>query len=259
MDHRQLGRTGVQVSPLCLGAMMFGAWGNHDRANSIRIVHAALDAGINFIDTADVYSAGESEEIVGAALAGRRDDVVLATKFHAAMGEDVNRRGNSRRWIVQEVENSLRRLKTDWIDLYQVHRPEPDTDIEETLGALSDLVHQGKVRYLGSSTFPASMVVQAQWAARERGLERFVCEQPPYSLLVRGVEEDVLPTAQRYGMGVIPWSPLAGGWLSGGWRKGQDPPSSTRAQRLPGRYDLSIEANQRKLEAADALAGLADE
>ncbi len=259
MDHRQLGRTGVQVSPLCLGAMMFGAWGNHDRANSIRIVHAALDAGINFIDTADVYSAGESEEIVGAALAGRRDDVVLATKFHAAMGEDVNRRGNSRRWIVQEVENSLRRLKTDWIDLYQVHRPEPDTDIEETLGALSDLVHQGKVRYLGSSTFPASMVVQAQWAARERGLERFVCEQPPYSLLVRGVEEDVLPTAQRYGMGVIPWSPLAGGWLSGGWRVGQDPPQSTRAQRLPARYDLSLPGNQRKLEAADALGRLAEE
>jgi aryl-alcohol dehydrogenase-like predicted oxidoreductase len=175
------------------------------------------------------------------------------------MGEDVNRRGNSRRWIVQEVENSLRRLKTDWIDLYQVHRPEQDTDIEETLGALSDLVHQGKVRYLGSSTFPASRVVEAQWVARKRGLERFVCEQPPYSLLVRGVEEDLLPTAQCHGMGVIPWSPLAGGWLSGGWRKGQDPPQSTRAQRLPARYDLSLPGNQRKLEAADALAGLAEE
>jgi aryl-alcohol dehydrogenase-like predicted oxidoreductase len=259
MNYRPLARTGVQVSPLCLGAMMFGAWGNADHEDSIRIIHAALDAGINFIDTADVYSAGESEEIVGKALAGRRDDIVLATKFHGTMGEDPNRRGNSRRWIFKEVESSLARLKTDWIDLYQVHRPEDDTDIEETLGALSDLVHQGKVRYIGSSTFPASRVVEAQWTARERGLERFVCEQPPYSLLVRGVEEDLLPTAQRHGMGVIPWSPLAGGWLSGGWRKGQEPPSSTRAQRLPARYDLSLPANQRKLDAADALALLAEE
>jgi aryl-alcohol dehydrogenase-like predicted oxidoreductase len=259
MEYRPLGRTGVQVSPLCLGAMMFGAWGNSDHEDSIRIIHAALDGGINFIDTADVYSAGESEEIVGKALAGRRDDVVLATKFHGAMGENPNRRGNSRRWIFQEVESSLTRLKTDWIDLYQVHRPEQDTDIEETLGALSDLVHQGKVRYLGSSTFPVSQVVEAQWAARDRDLERFVCEQPPYSLLVRGVEQDLLPSAQRHGMGVIPWSPLAGGWLSGGWRKGQEAPQSTRAQRLPGRYDLSLPANQRKLDAADALAVLAEE
>jgi aryl-alcohol dehydrogenase-like predicted oxidoreductase len=259
MNHRPLARTGVQVSPLCLGAMMFGAWGNGDHDESIRIIHAALDAGINFIDTADVYSAGESEEIVGKALAGRRDDVVLATKFHGAMGDDPNRRGNSRRWIFKEVESSLERLRTDWIDLYQVHRPEDDTDIEETLGALSDLVHQGKVRYIGSSTFPASRVVEAQWAARDRGLERFVCEQPPYSLLVRGVEEDLLPAAQRHGMGVIPWSPLAGGWLSGGWRKGQEPPASSRARRLPARYDLSLPANQRKLDAADALALLAEE
>jgi aryl-alcohol dehydrogenase-like predicted oxidoreductase len=175
------------------------------------------------------------------------------------MGEDPNERGNSRRWIVREVENSLRRLKTDWIDLYQVHRPEPDTDIAETLGALSDLVRQGKVRYVGSSTFPASQVVEAQWTARERGLERFVCEQPPYSLLVRGVEADVLPTARRHDMGVIPWSPLAGGWLSGGWRKGKEPPSSTRAQRLPARYDLSLEENRRKLDAADALGALAED
>ncbi len=259
MEYRTLGHTGVRVSPLCLGAMMFGAWGNPDHEDSIRIIHAALDAGINFIDTADVYSAGESEEIVGKALAGRREQVVLATKFHGTMGEDPNRRGNSRRWIFQEVERSLARLKTDWIDLYQVHRAEPETDIEETLGALSDLVHQGKIRYLGSSTFPPSRVVEAQWAARQRGLERFVCEQPPYSLLVRGVERDLLPTALRHDMGVIPWSPLAGGWLSGGWRKGQDPPSSTRAQRLPGRYDLSLPANQRKLEAADALADVAEE
>ena len=259
MNHRQLGRTGVQVSPLCLGAMMFGAWGNPDHDESIRIIHRALDAGINFIDTADVYSRGESEEIVGKALAGRRDDVVLATKVHGPMGDDPNRFGNSRRWIIREVEDSLRRLKTDWIDLYQIHRPEPDTDIDETLGALTDLVRQGKVRSIGSSTFPASAIVEAQWAARERGRERFVCEQPPYSLLARGVEADVLPTCLRHGMGVIPWSPLGGGWLSGRWRKGADAPESTRAQRLPARYDLSDPANQRKLDAADALGRLADE
>ncbi len=259
MEHRTLGRTGVRVSPLCLGAMMFGAWGNTDHEDSIRIIHGALDAGINFIDTADVYSSGESEEIVGKALAGRRDEVVLATKLHGTMGEDPNQRGNSRRWIFQEVERSLTRLKTDWIDLYQVHRPEPETDISETLGALSDLVHQGKVRYIGSSTFPASQVVEAQWVARDRGLERFVCEQPPYSLLVREVERDLLPTTLRHGMGVIPWSPLAGGWLSGAWRKGREAPASTRAQRLPGRYDLSIPANQRKLDAVEALAQLAEE
>jgi aryl-alcohol dehydrogenase-like predicted oxidoreductase len=259
MEYRTLGRTGVRVSPLCLGAMMFGAWGNTDHEDSIRIIHAALDAGINFVDTADVYSGGESEEIVGRALAGRREDVVLATKFHGSMGHGPNQRGNSRRWIFQEVESSLTRLKTDWIDLYQVHRPEPDTDVQETLGALSDLVHQGKIRYLGSSTFPPSQVVEAQWVARDRGLERFVCEQPPYSMLVRGVESELLPAARRHGMGVIPWSPLAGGWLSGGWRKGQEPPSSTRSQRLPARYDLSIPANQHKLDAADALARLADQ
>jgi aryl-alcohol dehydrogenase-like predicted oxidoreductase len=260
MELRTLGRTGVQVSPLCLGAMMFGAWGNPDHADSVRVIHRALDAGLNFIDTADVYAQGESEEIVGKALAGaRRDDVILATKFHGAMGEDPNARGNSRRWIVREVERSLRRLGTDWIDLYQVHRPEADTDIEETLGALSDLVHAGKVRYLGSSTFPPSRIVEAQWAARERGLERFVCEQPPYSMLVRGVEADVLPTCARHGMGVIPWSPLAGGWLSGRYRKDVEIEPSRRAERLPARYDLSLPANQRKLDAADALGRLADE
>ena len=170
MDRRLLGRTGVSVSPLCLGAMMFGSWGNPDHADSVRIIHAALDAGINFIDTADIYSAGESEEIVGEALKGRRDDVVLATKFHATMGTDPNERGNSRRWIMREVENSLRRLGTDWIDLYQVHRPEAETDIDETLGALTDLVHQGKVRYIGSSTFPASAVVEAQWVCASGAL-----------------------------------------------------------------------------------------
>jgi aryl-alcohol dehydrogenase-like predicted oxidoreductase len=259
MQLRNLGVTGVKVSPLCLGAMMFGQWGNPDHDESIRIIHAALDAGINFIDTADVYSRGESEEIVGKALKGRRDHVVLATKVHGEMGDDPNEFGNTRRWIVKEVENSLRRLGTDWIDLYQIHRPEEDTDIDETLGALSDLVHQGKVRYIGSSTFPASQIVEAQWTAERRGRQRFITEQPPYSLLVRGIEADVLPTCKRYGMGVIPWSPLAGGWLSGRWRKGQDAPQSTRAQRLPHRYDLSLPGNQRKLDAVDELAKLADE
>jgi len=260
METRAFGRTGVQVSPFCLGAMMFGDWGNTDHEDCVRIIHRALDAGINFIDTADVYARGESEEIVGKALAGgRREHVVLATKVHGTMGDDPNQFGNSRRWIVQELENSLRRLRTDYVDLYQIHRPEPDTDIDETLGALTDLVRAGKVRYIGSSTFPPSRIVEAQWVARERGRERFVCEQPPYSVLVRGVEADVLPTARRHGMAVIPWSPLAGGWLSGKWRKGADAPSSTRAQRLPQRYDLSDPGNQRKLDAADALGALADE
>ena len=168
MNYRTLGNTGTKVSPLCLGAMMFGDWGNPDHDESIRIIHRALDAGINFIDTADVYSRGESEEIVGKALAGgKRDNVVLATKVHGLMGDDPNEFGNSRRWIVSEVENILRRLKTDWIDLYQIHRPEADTDIDETLGVLSDLIHAGKVRYIGSSTFPASQIVEAQWVARE--------------------------------------------------------------------------------------------
>ncbi len=260
MEMRTLGRTGVRVSPLCLGAMMFGGWGNEDHDDSIRIIHRALDAGINFIDTADVYARGESEEIVGKALAGgRRDNVVLATKVHGTMGDDPNEFGNSRRWIIREVENSLRRLQTDWIDLYQIHRPEFDTDIDETLGALTDLVRAGKIRSFGSSTFPASAIVEAQWVAERRGRERFVCEQPPYSLLVRGVENDVLPTAQRYGMGVIPWSPLAGGWLTGRYRVGQDAPESRRAKLLPARFDMSNPANQRKLEAADALAQLAEE
>ena len=193
MKYRPLGATGVQVSALCLGTMMFGEWGNPDHDESIRIIHRALDEGINFLDTADVYSRGESEEIVGKALKGRRDDIVLATKFHGVMGDDANHQGNSRRWIMQEVESSLRRLQTDWIDLYQVHRPEQDTDIDETLGALTDLVRAGKIRYFGSSTFPAWQIVEAQWAAERRGRERFVCEQPPYSILVRSIEADVLP------------------------------------------------------------------
>jgi aryl-alcohol dehydrogenase-like predicted oxidoreductase len=259
MTHRTLGRTGVQVSPLCLGAMMFGQWGNGDEKESIRIVDRALEAGINFIDTADVYSRGESEEIVGKALKGRRDNIVLATKFHGGMGDDPNEAGNSRRWVFREVEASLKRLQTDWIDLYQVHRWDPWTDHEETLGALSDLVAQGKIRYIGSSTYPAAQMVKAQYIAKERNLQRYVTEQPPYSLLVRHIENDVLPTALEFDMGVIPWSPLAGGWLSGKWRKGVEPPQSTRAARIPGRFDLSLPANQEKLEAADALARLAEE
>jgi aryl-alcohol dehydrogenase-like predicted oxidoreductase len=264
MDYRTLGTTGTKVTPLCLGAMMFGDWGNTDHDDSIRIIHRALDAGINFIDTADVYSRGESEQIVGKALAGgKRDNVVLATKVHGTMGDraggDPNHQGNSRRWIIKEVEDSLRRLQTDWIDLYQIHRPEADTDIDETLGALTDLVRAGKVRYIGSSTFPASQIVEAQWVAEQRGRERFVCEQPPYSMLIREIEKDMLPTARRHRMGVIPWSPLAGGWLSGRYRKGEEIPTSNRADRLPGRYDLSTPENQRKLDAADALAQLADD
>ena len=260
MQTRVLGNTGVKVSPLCLGAMMFGKWGNPDHDDSVAIIHKALDAGINFIDTADVYSAGESEEIVGQALSGgRREHVVLATKAHASMGQDPNQQGNSRRWLIRECENSLRRLGTDYIDLYQIHRPEPETGIDETLGVLSDLVHAGKVRYIGSSTFPASQIVEAQWTAQRRGRERFVTEQPPYSLLVRGIETEILPVCQEYKMGVIPWSPLAGGWLSGRYRKNSDLPVSNRAQRLPQRYDLTLPGNQAKLDAADQLGALADD
>jgi aryl-alcohol dehydrogenase-like predicted oxidoreductase len=259
MQHRQLGRTGVQVSPLCLGAMMFGPWGNDDRADSTRIIHAALDAGINFVDTADVYSGGVSEEIVGEALKGRRDDVFLATKFFMPMDEDdPNQRGGSRRWIMREVENSLRRLGTDHIDLYQVHRPDPAVDVEETLGALSDLVHQGKVRYIGSSSYSASQIVEAQWAAKENRFSRFVTEQPPYSILVRGIEEDILPTTLRHGMGTLTYSPLSGGWLSGRWRK-DSASAPTSSARPSARFDMSAPANQRKLDMVEDLAQLAEQ
>jgi aryl-alcohol dehydrogenase-like predicted oxidoreductase len=258
VEYRPLGRTGVQVSKLCLGTMMFGAWGNTDHDDSVRVIHRALDAGVNFVDTADVYSDGESEEIVGKALKGRRDDVVLATKFFMPMGEDPNRRGGSRRWIVKAVEDSLRRLGTDWIDLYQVHRPSPDIDVDETLGALTDLVPQGKVRYIGSSSYSGSQIVEAQWTARERGLQRFRTEQPPYSLLTRSIELDVLPTAQRHGMGILTYSPLGGGWLSGSWTADSSPTSPAR-QRLADRFDMSLPENQRKLEAVDQLQQVADD
>ncbi|MCO4239342.1 aldo/keto reductase [Pseudarthrobacter raffinosi] len=258
MDYRLLGRTGVEVSPLCLGTMMFGAWGNTDVDDSIRIIHHALDAGINFVDSADVYSDGESEEIVGKALKKRRDDVVLATKFFMPMGKGPNRSGGSRKWIMQAVEDSLRRLGTDYIDLYQVHRPSALMDVEETLGALTDLVRQGKVRYIGSSSYSGSQIVEAQVASRQGNLARFVTEQPPYSILVRGIEEDVLPTTQRHGMGTLTYSPLAGGWLSGKWRK-DTAPTPTSAARPNARFDMSSAANQQKLEVVDALAHVAQD
>ena len=258
VDYRLLGRTGVEVSPLALGTMMFGAWGNRDTDDSIRIIHRALDAGLNFVDTADVYSAGESEEIVGKALKGRRDDVVLATKFFMSMGEGPNHGGGSRRYIMNAVEDSLRRLDTDYIDLYQVHRPSALMDVEETLGALTDLVRQGKVRYIGSSSYSGSQIVEAQVASRDGHLARFVTEQPPYSILVRGIEQDVLPATQRYGMGTLSYSPLAGGWLSGKWKK-DAAPVPTSANRPSARFDMSTAANQRKLEVVDALGRIADE
>ncbi|MFJ4965464.1 aldo/keto reductase [Streptomyces sp. NPDC088729] len=220
MRYRTLGRTGIKVSPYCLGAMMFGALGNPDHDDAVRIIHKALDAGVNFVDTADMYGRGESEEIVGKALRGRRDNVVLATKARLPMGDDPNQQGSSRRWLVRALDDSLRRLGTDHVDLYQIHRPDPETDVEETLSALTDLVRAGKVRAIGASSVPASDIVEAQWAAERRGLERFRTEQPPYSILNRGIEREVLPVCERYGMGTLVWSPLAGGLLTGRYRKG---------------------------------------
>lgn len=264
MRYRILGGTGIEVSARCLGTMMFGAVGNPDHEDCARIIHAALDQGINFVDTADMYSGGESEEIVGKALKGRRDEVVLATKVHFHMGEGEpgqgrNRSGNSRRWIVQAVEESLRRLDTEWIDLYQVHRPDHATDIEETLSVLSDLVRAGKIRAFGCSTFPAEEIVEAHHVSERRALPRFRTEQPPYSILARGIEADVLPVAQRYGMGVMTWSPLASGFLSGKYRLGE-PVDMTRgrAALMPARFDPSIPGNVTKLEAVEQLVELAD-
>jgi aryl-alcohol dehydrogenase-like predicted oxidoreductase len=239
--------------------MMFGAFGNADHDDCVRIIKRAVDSGINFIDTADVYSAGESETIVGKALGEiGRDDIVLATKVHGAMTRDRNARGNSRRWIIAECENSLKRLGVDHIDLYQIHRPEPDTDIDETLGALTDLVHAGKIRYAGCSTFPAYQIVESHWVAERRSREPFVTEQPPYSILARGIEADVLPVCEKYGMGVLSWSPLAGGWLSGNFGKGKEN-KSRRAERIPGRYDMSLPGNQHKLEIVTSLTEVAEE
>jgi aryl-alcohol dehydrogenase-like predicted oxidoreductase len=228
MDYRPLGRTGVQVSSLCLGCMMFG--GRTSAQESYDIIDRALDAGINFLDTANVYSRGRSEEITGEALRrnGRRHQVVLATKVHGAMGEDPNAQGNSRRHIIEQCEESLRRLHTDYIDLYQLHRPQPDIPIDETLRALDDLIRAGKVRYIGTSTFAAWQLVESLWVAKELGLNRFVCEQPPYNLLDRRVERELLPMARTYGFAVIPWSPLAGGLLTGKYDRNAPPPEDSR-------------------------------
>ncbi|MDT0609133.1 aldo/keto reductase [Streptomyces lancefieldiae] len=260
MRYRVLGRTGIEVSTHCLGTMMFGAVGNPDHEDGARIIHAALDAGINFVDTADMYSAGECEEIVGKALVGRRDDVVLATKVHFPLGEGRNRSGNSRRWILKAVEDSLRRLDTDWIDLYQVHRPDHTTDIEETLSVLSDLVRAGKIRAFGCSTFPAEDLVEAHHVAERRQLMRPRTEQPPYSILARGIERSVLPTARRLGMGVLTWSPLASGFLSGAYREGRPVDLTTgRARLTPHRFDPAVPGNAAKLAAVEQLVTLAEE
>uniref|UniRef100_UPI0006250383 aldo/keto reductase n=1 Tax=Streptomyces odonnellii TaxID=1417980 RepID=UPI0006250383 len=253
MKYRTLGRTGIKVSPYCLGAMMFGALGNADHDDAVRIIHKALDAGINFVDTADAYSRGESEEVVGKALKGRRDNVVLATKAHLPMGDDPNQRGNSRRWLVRALEDSLRRLGTDHVDLFQIHRPAPDTDVEETLSALTDLVRAGKVRAIGTSTFPASDIVEAQWVAERRGLQRFRVEQPPYSILDRGIEREVLPVCERYGMGAMVYSPLAKGLLTGRYRKGR-PADTHRAG-----FGLKHLGDERRLDAVEQLIPLAEE
>jgi aryl-alcohol dehydrogenase-like predicted oxidoreductase len=265
MDLRPLGRTGVRVSAYCLGAMMFGPGGNPDEDDCIRIINAALDAGINFVDTADVYSAGVSEQIVGRALRDRRDDVVLATKVHGRMGRGPNQGGNSRLWIMREVEASLRRLGTDHIDLYQLHRPDPSVDLADTLEAMTDLVRQGKVRYVGTSAFPAWMLVEAHWVAERRSLVRPACEQSPYSIFVRSAERDVFPVARRYGMGVITYSPLASGWLSGKYRRGQEaPPDSRMARsarmggRFGSRFDPSRPETERRHDLVESLGVLAD-
>ena len=258
MHYRTLGRTGVQVSTLVLGAMNFGALGRTTQDEATAIVDAALDAGINLIDTADRYSAGESEVMVGKAIAGRRDDIVLATKANSPMGDERNHQGSSRRWLVTELDNSLRRLGVDHVDLYQIHRWDPTTSDEETLSALTDLQRSGKIRYFGSSTFPAYRVVQAQWAARDNHLSRYVTEQPGYSILQRGVESHVLPVTEQYGLGVLAWSPLASGWLSGAIRAGQEIATS-RSAFMPQRFDTTIASNRAKLDAVEELAKVADQ
>ncbi|QFU89337.1 aldo/keto reductase [Amycolatopsis sp. YIM 10] len=258
MQYRTLGRTGVQVSTLALGAMNFGAIGRTGQDEATAIVDAALEAGINFVDTADMYGQGESEEILGRAIAGRRDDLVLATKAHMPMGEERNHRGSSRRWLVTALENSLRRLGVDHVDLYQIHRWDPATSDEETLSALTGLRSAGKIRYFGSSTFPAYRIVQAQWTARERNLGRYVTEQPPYSILQRGVESHVLPVTEEYGMGVLVWSPLASGWLSGAIREGREI-TTNRSAVLPERFDTERPVNRAKLDAVERLAKVAEQ
>ncbi|MBB3733135.1 aldo/keto reductase [Nonomuraea dietziae] len=258
MQYRTLGRTGVQVSALALGAMNFGKIGRTTQDEATAIVDAALEAGINLIDTADFYSGGQSEEMVGKAIAGRRDDIVLATKATMPMSDECNHQGSSRRWLVTALEDSLRRLGIDCVDLYQIHRWDPSTSDEETLSALTDLQRAGKIRYFGSSTFPAYRIVQAQWAAREHHLSRYVTEQPSYSILQRGIETHVLPVTQEYGLGVLAWSPLASGWLSGAIREGRAVTTS-RSTFMPQRFDTTIPSNQARLEAVEQLAKVADE
>jgi aryl-alcohol dehydrogenase-like predicted oxidoreductase len=258
MQYRTLGRTGVKVSTLALGAMNFGAAGRTTQDDATAIVDAALAAGINVVDTADRYSDGASEEMVGRAIAGRRDDVVLATKVWSPMGEDPNHQGASRRWLVTELDSSLRRLGVDHVDLYQVHRWDPATSDEETLSALTDLQRAGKIRYFGTSTYPAYRIVEAQWAAREHHLGRYVTEQPGYSVLQRAVERDVLPVTERYGLGVLVWSPLAGGWLSGAVRAGREV-TTNRSALMPQRFDPAVPANRAKMDAVERLAEVADQ
>ncbi|MFG1654554.1 aldo/keto reductase [Micromonospora sp. NPDC049275] len=258
MQYRTLGRTGVQVSTLVLGAMNFGKLGRTSQDEVTAIVDAALEGGINLIDTADMYSQGESEEMVGRAIAGRRDDIVLATKAGMPMGDRRDHRGSSRRWLVTELDNSLRRLGVEHVDLYQIHRWDPTTSDEETLSALTDLQRAGKIRYFGSSTFPAYRIVQAEWAAREHHLSRYVTEQPSYSILQRGIESHVLPVTQQYGLGVLAWSPLASGWLSGAVRAGREITTS-RSTILPERFDTTLPANRARMDAVERLATLADE
>lgn len=264
MEYRNLGRTGMKVSNFTLGTGAFGSWGNTNEEECIQIVDTAIGNGINFIDTADIYSGGASEEIVGKALKGRRNEVVLATKVGMPMGKGLNQSGSSRLWIRQEVENSLRRLQTDHIDLYQLHRPDPQTDIEETLGVLTDLVQEGKIRYIGSSTFQAWQIAEAQGVSERRNLARFASEQPPYSILNRSIELDVLEVARKYGMGVLVWSPLSGGLLTGKYAKGQAASSDSRAARFQGTFlgsivDPTREENRMKFEIINELQGLAAE
>jgi aryl-alcohol dehydrogenase (NADP+) len=257
MEYRQLGSTGVRVSRFALGAMVLGAWGNRDREECVRIIHRALDAGINLVDTADVYGDGDNEEIVGRAIANRRDDVVLATKFHGAMGTDVNQRGNSRRWIMQAIDGSLRRLGVDHVDLYQIHRPDPETPIDETVEALGDLVRSGKIRYWGTSTFPADELVETRWAAARRGVGGPHTEQAPYSILHRHVESAVLPVCRRHGIGVLVWSPLSGGWLTGKYRAAGDAPAGSRAETHPDHFDGDNAAKASAVDRLRAVAGAA--
>lgn len=265
MEYRHLGRTGVEVSVQSLGTMMFGGRGTEDESTYVTMLHRALEAGINVIDTADSYDRGGSETVVGKAIRGHRDEIVLATKVYNAMGDGRNRGGNSRYWIQKEVEASLRRLGTDHIDIYQLHRPDPHTSLEDTLEVMSDLVEQGKVRYIGTSTFPGIQLVEAHWLSERRSLRRVACEQPPYSILVRQIERDVLPVVTAYGMGVISWGPLNGGFLTGKYRSGARPEGS-RAERFEAlgrptaaRFDGERHDVQHKHAAVEELVAVADD